>query len=335
MKPTIHVLVGSDPFLKDRYVQRQRQKVPDWISEELAGKETTCSGLRTLLDSVSFGVQGRVILVTEAEKIKARRGTNVGEALVELAAAVPEDTLLVLRGSDATWKKDTEPLSHLDGKKQAGGAIVRFFVLEPPKTWDGGAEVAAWAVREAGELGHALDRTAAQELVNLAGCDLRTLSNELLKLSAYVGEKVPIDLLAVRVACARSGVQPPYEVAERALAGDLRGALDRFQRSKSPDGSYHLGVVGSLLANLERVLVIHDLLATGVGEEGLAERLGAHPYVVKKVHIPTSRRYSVSATIGLLRRLCEADLSLKSTVPSKDAVVESLLVAVAAAAKLA
>jgi DNA polymerase III delta subunit len=315
-KPAFILLYGDEDFLVDRVVEERRRV---WAKRDLAvldGSKVGEASVVELCETRSlFDSAQRAVIVDNAELIKLDDGLKE-----YLAARDSEDNsallMIVLRSS-------TIPSAWNVLAKRAS-------VLHCPrcKPWE--ADKIRMAVLEEGRrLNLKLDDSIVDILLQCLGFNLRTIVNELNKL-AYVapGGRVTKEHVARVVADVRP--VEPHQVAEAALAKDVRLAMNRASLvfRNLGDGA-SVPITAALMKQLERTLVARQMLDRGAGVADIARRFEMHEFACKKNLIPVVQRHSTAALMSHMGRLCKLESDVKGPARSKRTLVELVVLAIA------
>lgn len=180
---------------------------------------------------------------------------------------------------------------------------------------------------EADRFGKRFDRAAAGQLAELIGPDQGSLSNEVEKLSLYVGERPTITLNDVRDMVGQTREEKIFAVMDAAGVGDMAGALRLWRNVLETDRDAIYRAVGGLAFVLRKWLTAQELRADGAPVGAIAPKVmmwGRErelQTLLERLPMPRLRR--------LLLHLAEVDTQSKSGTRSIENGVEALLVATA------
>ena len=180
-----------------------------------------------------------------------------------------------------------------------------------------------WVKKRASELGKAISREAAHEIIEYTGRSLRQTNSELVKLSIYIGQREEIDIRDVR------------ELAGQTVAKSVFDLNEAICERNSP---YSLTILSSLLKSgvktaeiinlvswqLRRIYLAKDMLRTGAQPEKIGRELKVHSYFLEKFMRQVGG-FSTTALEECFSALLEADLKIKST-PMRQGLIAELLV---------
>ncbi|GAC62213.1 MULTISPECIES: DNA polymerase III subunit delta [Gordonia] len=274
------MLLGDDDFLTGRVIskvsaERSREAGVDVPVTRVRAGEVTAPELAELL-SPSLFAEERIVVVQSA----ADAGKEPAALITASAKALPEGiTLMVVHTGGGRQKSMVGEL------KKAG---VQEFACAAPK-WP--SERMDFVRAEFRALGARVSAEVVELVTEMVGSDLRELSAACHQLVADTGNKV--DAAAVRLYYTGRPEVTGFEVADKAVTGDLAGALESLAWAE------HHGTARVLLADAlaEAVHAIARVRSMGGGDKySLASELGMSPGRVGKIQ--TQARAWDSASIG-------------------------------------
>lgn len=279
----LHLVLGEDEFLAERatsgVVSAYRATAdageePPVVSR-LGGPEVIAPQLFELLSPSLFG-EARIVVITGANEL----GKDAQAAVLGAAGDLPESTLLVVQHTGGGRAKalvadlrKAGAQEHPAGKLSRHTEIVGFVR----------SEFRGHKIRVAPE--------ACEALVEAVGTDLRQLASACAQLVADTGGKVDVEAVR-RYHSGVVGVSG-FTVAERAVTGDLAGAIEALE------WAMHTGVPHVVLADA-LADAVHSIAIVGTqrgAPPGDLARQGMPPWKVKKVMAQT-RHWSIDS-LGL------------------------------------
>ncbi|MBM7366484.1 DNA polymerase-3 subunit delta [Gordonia hydrophobica] len=276
----LYLLLGDDDFLTGRVIsrvaaERSREAGVDVPVTPIRAGEVTGPEMAELL-SPSLFAEERIIVVQSA----AEAGKEPAALITATAASIPEGiTLMVVHTGGGRQKA---MVGHL---KKAGA---QEFACAAPK-WPN--ERADFVRSEFRQLGAKVSAEVVELVTDMVGSDLRELSAACHQLVADTGNKVDAD--GVRLYYTGRAEVTGFEVADKAVTGDLAGAMESLAWAE------HHGTARVLLADAlaEAVHAIARVRSIGnMDKYSLASELGMSPGRVGKVQ--TQARAWDSASIG-------------------------------------
>lgn len=187
--------------------------------------------------------------------------------------------------------------------------------------------------------GKRVDRAGEARLAELVGDDARTLSQEVAKLAAYVGDRKVIGAEDVDAIVTRVASDPFFALGNAVEARDLPGALGVLERSIA-DGATPFMVVAALAGTVRRLIVERERARRAVGDRRLAsarewehevlplvskEELGAKKPFGFWMKYQASLRFSRDELLDALAGLADADVAMKSGADGRLALERVLI----------
>ena len=306
-RPTL--IIGEEDFLADEVLQRL---IGEALSPEDRGLNldvldgaTPVGELFTRLDTAPFFGPRRVVVIRRLEAM--REGDH--EALIAYLERGGSPTIAIFVARE------------LDRRRRLFLTFRRVATMiecrpMPPR------DLPAWVTARITAAGKRAAPGAAESLAALAGGSLRDLDHEVGKVVAYVGDYKVITAADVEAIASRLGEASIFTLVDavggRNAAGALR-ALHDILATHEP-----LQVLFMIARQFRLILRAHALAGQGRPPAALAERLGLHPYVARKVG-EQARGYRADQFPGIFAALEGADRAIK-TGSGPRLVLETLIV---------
>ena len=343
----VYLLHGKEDFL----VGRAREAIVEGLQaqaggevESMDGREAPLGAVMDVLLEISLFASRRIVVVRHAEALAPGSPPEI-QALRQAAGChEPEGNILILSAAQAFDKR-----TRLYKTLSSVGAICQFESLRG-RTLLGGVESAAR------RRGLAITAEAADALVARAGTSLRQIDLEMEKISLWVSPKNEVTPEDVAAVVPRSKEDVIFDLT--GALGDRRvAAALRHLRELRFHGATPLMIL-SMLGREVRFLLQAKLMGGVVGRVGWTDRmafeqfsravwpkiksetevpagnpkyhiLGANPYVAFLV-LRRARQFSMAELERGLTLIGRTDLVLKSTTQSPDALLEKLVIQLAA-----
>jgi len=313
------LLYGDEDFLIDRVIYERRAAWHKYDLTLMFGDKVTEVDVVSLCETRSmFDSSTRAIIVDSANEMK------LGEDLkTYIEERDPDDVssllMLVLRNPTipAPWAAISKKAHILQCLK--------------PKPWE--AEKIRKAVLEEGRLLNLkLEDSAADALISLVGYNLRTIANDLKKLSYLVPAGTAVTRDHVMQVVSRSATIEPYQVAEAVLAKNLKLALARISLIyKNMGDEASVPITAALIKQVERAVLVRYLLDKGASAGDIARRIEMNEFSCKKNVLPVVQRHTTKALLGHLNGLCKLESDVKGAARSKRTLVELAVLDIASA----
>ncbi|MDP1709682.1 MAG: DNA polymerase III subunit delta, partial [Candidatus Komeilibacteria bacterium] len=184
-----------------------------------------------------------------------------------------------------------------------------------------GAELSKWITQEVNERDGKISNLAAQFLAQNVGADVWHLNSLLDQLVAYKKDR-EIELADAQLFLEEKVDDNIFNMAEAVARGDRKLAFKLIgaQRRAGEDEGY----VFSMILRQFRILVeLRDLFERedNATSEELAQKVGLHPFVVKK-SLPMVKKYNLEKLKELYSRLLQIDIKTKTGQGGQSLLVD-------------
>jgi DNA polymerase-3 subunit delta len=174
------------------------------------------------------------------------------------------------------------------------------------------AEARQWARDRLKKLKADADERVVGQIVALTGTGARQLGNELEKLAtaALPSGRVTMELVGALVG--RSREHSNFELTDRLVARDRRGALSLLHKLLD-DGAEPLMLIGLIASNFRRLALAKELMGQGRPKEEVF-RLVNMPFSKREDFLATARRADAEELARRIQRIAAADLAIKTSL---------------------
>ncbi|HHV32939.1 DNA polymerase III subunit delta [Caproiciproducens sp. LBM24188] len=317
----LYVLYGEESYLVSHYAQKLIAKAKgtafeDFNLQRFEGDTVSMDTLAEAVEALPFMAERKCVAVSDLD-VEGLRAAELSK-LEQIVDSIPPSTVLVLYlpcvaidlKTAKKWKK------FLAAANQKGNTVLFKRRSNP--------DLEKLLCSGASKRGCELSRQDAGRMIRAAGNDLQTLTNELEKLCAFVGEgKITpqvIDQLVAKNLEARV-----YDLSKAILSGQYDRAYEildlLFYQNEEPVSV--LAVLSSAYIDLYRVRV-----SVQSGYSAL-EPAKHFDYARKEFRLTNAERDSKRLSTAMLREslrvLLEADMALKGARGDRRIVMEKLL----------
>ena len=318
----VYLVVGEERLLRERVVNELRAAalgsgVAAFNEDKLTAGETTAAAVLSAVRTVPMMAPKRFVLLRSAERWEAGEADPDAKAspldeIAEYIKAPIDSTCLVVVAQK------------LDGRRklaQVGKKLGLIVACEPLSD----RELPGWIVEQAKRRGHAMSRDVAEHLGQIAGPELAYVDDCIERLSLYVGKDAPIDDAAVSTCVARVRAQDAWAVAAAIGKRNTGAALAALADAYDPRDR-GLPLLGALAWSIRQLARYKSAVEDGDSHDEAARRAGA--FGPQRAHELRERAREMKP--GELERwltvLAEADLALKGSKRSPEAVLEGMVV---------
>jgi len=308
----VYLLFGPETYLRDQAARA--------IADE-AMRDTL---LREFNDiSISLADGDAHAAVAEAEQLpmmSTRRVIRVtdfarlddeNEAILLGYVGRPVETSVVIFVTD-----------DIDKRKKFARTLMQGAAFEFAPLNDG--ELTAWARAHLKELKSEVDADPLRRTVELVGSDVRTLSNELNKLSAAAlpSGKITMDLVEALVGRSRELMN--WDLTDQMLARNRPRALQTLEHLLD-DGAPPVMLIGLIASTYRRMALAEALLSQGVSSREIFRQVPMPPFKQQN-YLATLSRTDSRTLARQIARIAAADLGIKTSKATPRMQVEMLVV---------
>ena len=298
----LHLLHGPNDFARKEKLAEIRDSLGDPSLADLnlttlEGRDLTLGAIRNYADVMPFIAPKRVIVVTN---FVAHLRPEDLPALVAYVKELPVTTELVLVESE------TLPRNHplLKIAAEIGAEVINYGEL------DRGA-LRPWIQQRVKLYNASIEPGAAELLARLVGSNLRLLSNEIEKLTLYVGETRPIQTADVELLVPYSEESEDFGFANAIAQRNARRAYDQLGRLLD-EGKHPMGILASIAGQIRGLLEVKDMAERGLTPMEIAQVKGWRSDYPAKMRMREASNFSLARLEQILELLLEADLQIKT-----------------------
>lgn len=151
---------------------------------------------------------------------------------------------------------------------------------------------------------------AAQLLIHTTGQNLQLLSQEIKKMSVYVGENQMIDQQVIQELSTRTMEQNIFSLIDKVANFKIEEALqifyDLLKNKEEP-----VKMIALFARQFRIMLYTKELNRIGYSAKQIASQIGAHPYTVQ-IALTQSKKFSEVQLKSIIKKLAEIDLNIKT-----------------------
>jgi DNA polymerase-3 subunit delta len=236
----------------------------------------------------------RVVRIKDFAKLR-----ETDEQLIDRYLDRPVDSTVMIFVADDLDKR----------KALTKSLLAKCTLVEFPEVKD--AEAKAWARTRLKELKTTADDRVLTDIVRLVGTNLQTLASELDKLAAAAVDTGQITPELVDQLIDRSREFSNFDLGDKLIAGDRRGALEALHRLLE-DEVQPVMLVGLIASNYHRLALAKEFLNRGARDE--VNRLIYGPPAKRDAFMNTLQRSDGRKIARGIQLIAAADLALKTSL---------------------
>lgn len=299
----LYILYGEEDFLREMYVKRLINCVPDGGFPEfnhirLAGADIPFSEYDDAWESFPMMTDRKLIHIKDSGIFSSKRNTGGASTeekkqfWSEKLERISDDTVVIFDESSVDKR------SALYKAAVKKGTAVEFNYLSD-------ADLVSWIIKQCLNAKKRISKENAYYLMSLCDAGLGNINNELQKLLDFCGDEIyrtDIDRVV-----SKSMQVIVFELTDAIMAGNANKALATLVDLKTVKESAFT-LLYLMLSSFEKMLHAKIMAHSSQGE--IASELGVAPFIARK-YIESARGFSEDALVWMVRRVAEIDLEIK------------------------
>ena len=247
----------------------------------------------------------RVVRITDFAKLDEKNE----EILLKYIERPVETSVVIFISEDIDKRKKL-------GKRLLSGAAFEFASLN-------NAELSAWARAHLREIKSEMDPPVLNRVIELVGSDVRTLANELNKLSTAALPSGKISAELVEELVGRSRELMNWELTDQMIARNQARALKTLKHLLD-DGAPPVMLIGLIASTYRRIALAQALLSQGTTPKEMFRQVPMPPFK-QSSFLAMLDRVDGRKLARQITRIAEADLGIKTSKASPRMQVEMLV----------
>lgn len=254
-------------------------------------------------------LQNPVFLTSEKTKEKVEHNIN---KLEEFLKDPPSYSIIVF----------SAPYEKLDERKKITKELKRNSVsAEAKKMMD--LELRNWIKDRVNSNNVEMDDQAIERMVAIAGSNLFVLTNEIDKMSLFVGTGNRIDLKTVEMLVSKTLEQNIFELVDKVVHRKTEEALriyyDLLKQNEEP-----IKILALLAGQFRLIYQVKELARKGYGQQQIAGAIKQHPFRVK-LAAGQANLFSENELKQMMLFFADADYQMKTGGLNKTMIIEMIL----------
>jgi DNA polymerase-3 subunit delta len=298
----LYIFHGPDDFTRAAKIDELKAELGDPTTADLntttlEGQGLRLSDIRHHADAMPFLAPKRLVILTNYVASLGNKRKEL-EAFIAYVAHLAPTTDLVLVEQEVLERR--HPLLKVAGE----GGVVHFAGLDKNN-------VQAWLIKRAQALGGSIEANAANLLGRLVGPELRTLNNELEKLTLYTKGQRPIKTADVEL------LVPYTEEAERFGMSNAIGqrnakkAYDQLHKELD-EGKNPLAILAGIAGQIRSLIEVKDMAERRMSPADMAQAKGWRSDYAAKMRLREAAHFSMERLEEVMELLLEFDRAIKT-----------------------
>lgn len=311
LKP-LYSVVGTEPFFISEIKKALTKNLnfgngaEDFNQDEVSAGETSVEDILTLLETLPFMSEKRLILCHQSEKFSEKDW----EKLLAFFDQNPSTVVLVCFFDKKDGRK-----KHFKFLKEKAVELL----VEPLRSWD----LDPWLDFISKKEGLEFSSNSKALFSQLVGTNLMEIQLELKKLKQYIGEKKKISESDILACTSRLKVDSVFDLTNAIGKKDIVQALSSLAHLLEQNQN-EIGVLSMLARHIRILSRIRDGQKQKLSRNQLAHKAGISPYFLNN-YLNQSQLWSESQIHQTLEALFEADKALKSSPLSSHIWLENFI----------
>ena len=306
--PRVCLLYGEEAFLRRSYRNRIRDAIigdDDMNCSYFEGSGTDIGEVIAIAETMPFFAEQRLVIVENCDLF-----TSEASEMTEFLDRLPETTYMLFVEESADKRTRLY-------KKVADIGMAAQFGYQTPE------ELTRWIGRRCASAGRQITAGTASMLIDRAGIDMYTLSNELDKLIAYTEGRGEISAEDVNSICIVRLEDRIFDMIDAVADGRQAQALalysDLLALKEAP-----IKIMVLIGRQCFTLLSVKDQLERGTPRQAIASACGIRGYIDK--YIRQAGRFSRKALEDHVRMTVDMDAAIKNGDLEDQLAVELLLI---------
>jgi DNA polymerase III subunit delta len=213
------------------------------------------------------------------------------------------------------------PYEKLDERKKITKELKRKAVIGEAKKLND-PELRNWIKERVLANAVQIEDKAIDKMIMIAGSNLFVLTNEIDKMSLYVGVEKRIDLKTVEMLVSKTLEQNIFELVDKVVHRKIEDALriyyDLLKQNEEP-----IKILALLAGQFRLIYQVKELSRKGYGQQQIAGALKQHPYRVK-LAAGQATLFSEDELKRMMLLFADADYQMKTGGLNKTMIIEMI-----------
>lgn len=304
----LYILCGEEDFLREMYVGRIADCVPDGGFPEfnhirLEGKDIPFSEYDDAWESFPMMTDKKLIHIKNSDIFSLKRAQQGEETAgteekktfwLEKLTRISDDTVVVFD------EMNVDKRSSVYKAAAKVGEVIEFEYLSE-------ADLVTWVIKQCLNAKKKISKENAYYLITLCDSGLNNINNELQKLLDYCDDEIlRSDIERV---VSKSLQVVVFELTDAIMAGKAAKAMSTLESLKTVREN-PFTMLYLMLSNFEKLLKTKLMQSQGASQSEIVAALGVGPYISRK-YTDSAAGFGIEPLKRMVRRVAEIDLEIK------------------------
>ncbi len=299
----IYLVYGSEEYLLDKFENKFKEKFIDKEIEDfnltyIKNEDVVFKNIVNKGSTLPVMSKKRFIIVKAGNIFK--NGISNFEVFEKFLKNIPDTTvILILVNEDLSKNKKKNII-----KEQ--GVVINY---SPPRFQD----INKWIKFQFRDRGKKIDYRGIRLLEKMFNNNLQQLDSEIDKICTYIDEKDKVEVSDIKAVMSKDRRLKENTIFE------FLDALSQKEKNKSvyffhqliENGEVPQIIFAMITRRVRLMLIIKDLKKQGINHNKIANKLGEHPYPIKKIYGYVDN-YNAEELEEMLDKFLKADIKLKT-----------------------
>ena len=318
---SVYLFYGPEAYIKKSAIAALEKKILTPGLESVNKTVMSAPSAQAIIEScetLPMMSDYRLIIVRDCALLtsgKEKGGEQESALLEDYIRRVPQTTCLLFDVDDAIdkRKKLTKALAAMPG-------AVSFETLDD-------AQLSRWIAQQLRPLGKKMDARACEALAFTSGRDLTLLSGELLKLSAYAGDREKITEQDIDAIATHTAECTIFAMVDALSAAKVREAFELLAVLLS-QGEKRIGILAMITRHYRQMMHLCAMQKERMPQGQMAKALGIPPFALTRLSRQVGRR-SYESLCADVQRCVQTDYDIKRGALREEAALDRLMMRLA------
>jgi DNA polymerase-3 subunit delta len=314
----LYLFYGQEGYVKEQALSQLSQALvapglKDLNYQVLDGEAASTDDIINACETLPFMSDRRLVVVKDLPALLQGGRSNIDEdRLKSYLPRIPSSTCLVFYCTEEVNKR-----KGLFTAIDKAGKVIEFELLKPE-------EIATWIRSTLKRHGKQMEPSALKYYVSIAGNRLEDIYNDLQKLMVYIGDRDVITRADIDKVVTPAVEYTVFQLVEAIGVKKADQALVLLHQLLA-EGQNIFALLALIARQVRIIFQCKGLAEKGLSAGEIAQKLGLHPYAVKK-GLEQSRYFSMEQLKRGLRECLKVDYGIKSGRIQQRLGIEMLII---------
>lgn len=308
----VYCLHGEETFLIEQCLKSLIEKGLDGAPRDFnvdvffAG-DSDATNVKDAVEMLPMMAPRRIVVLKNADSLKAK---DLEELLPLVETPIDSTTFLILAEKIDSRKKFFKAI-------EKNGVVVKLDRLPEQ-------QLPGWIQQMSKQLGKDITPQAVELICQMVGASLLDVSNELTKLSQFIGERTRIEVEDVKQVVSHSRMESVFGLTNAIGERDRAKALT-FLAQLLDHGESEVGILALISRHLRILTLTQEALSSGLSRSQISTKVGVPSFFIQN-YIDQAQRWQNRQLVEALEACLDTDRALKSSPVSSHIWLENFII---------